>query len=108
MQKIYDIVADFIPPQEEKIDKYKYLTQEAENRAIQILMQFHYEKDGYTKEAVETSKVLRERYSALAYRDLRQNGYKIYTTIDKEVYDKFQEVTKEFGKNFPTQTIERN
>jgi penicillin-binding protein 1B len=106
--KSYDIVADFIPPQEEKIDKYKYLTQEAENRAIQILMQFHYEKDGYTKEAVETSKVLRERYSALAYRDLRQNGYKIYTTIDKEVYDKFQEVTKEFGKNFPTQTIERD
>ncbi|NCU16991.1 transglycosylase domain-containing protein [Pallidibacillus pasinlerensis] len=104
----YDIVADFIPPQEEEINEYKYLIQETEKRAIEILMQFHYEKDGYTKEDVDSSKVLRERYSQLAYRDLRQNGYRIYTTIDKDIYDKFQEVTREFGKNAPTQMIERD
>ena len=29
-------------------------------------------------------------------RKLRQNGYKIYTTINKEIYDKMQEVTKNY------------
>ena len=103
----YNLLADFIPPQESPIDTYAYLTFEAEDRAINILMQRYYEKDGYTKKDIDNSEILYERYYQLAYKDLRQNGYKIYTTIDKEIYDEWQKITKEYTKNMPTHTVEK-
>ncbi|MCU9614229.1 penicillin-binding protein [Caldibacillus lycopersici] len=95
----YDIVQDFIPPQKTILDKYPYLTMESERRAIEILMQIAYEKDGYSKEDIAGSALLKERYSSIAYKNLRQNGYKIYTTIDKDVYEKHLEIVEKF-KNY--------
>ena len=93
----YDIVKDFIPPQKSPLEKYPYLTMEVERRAVEILMKKLYTEDGYTDEDIENSEVLYRQYQSLAYKNLRQNGYKIYTTIDKEIYDKWQQVVKNFN-----------
>ncbi|WP_042146423.1 transglycosylase domain-containing protein [Paucisalibacillus sp. EB02] len=92
----YDIVADFVTSSESPIEKYPYLTFELEKRAKEILMYFLADKDGYTKEDLDESDELKEQYMILADRDLRQSGYNIHSTIDKEIYDAFQEVAKNF------------
>src|SRR5690606_36449035 len=94
----YDIVADFIPPQETVLEKYPFLTIETEQRTIQILIKILYENDGYTDEDIANSAVLEERYYSLAVRNFRQNGYTIYTTIDKDIYEKHQEIVQNFKK----------
>lgn len=100
----YDLVADFIGPQNTTLDSYPALTMEAERRTIEILMKMYYEKDGYTKDDIEKSTILKDRYMSLATKDLRQNGYQIYTTIDKEIYDAFNEVIANFKNYAPTLT----
>src|SRR5690606_32658303 len=102
----YDIVADFIEPQKTTLDEYPYLIMETEERTIHILMKRYYEKDGYTSEDVYDSDILYNRYRSMAVKDLRQNGYKIYTTIDKKIYDIHQEVVAKF-KGYTATSIER-
>lgn len=103
----YDIVKDFIPPQDSIIEQYPYLIMESERRAIEVLMGNYYKKDGYKKEDIDNSKVLYNRYYTLAERDLRQNGYKIYTTINKDIYDKWQEITNQYKETVPYQTVQK-
>ena len=98
----YDLVKDFKEPQKTALDTYPYLIMEIESRALGILEALHYEKDGYTKEEVEKSDKLKSHYKALAMKDLRQNGYKIYTTIDKDIYEKHTEVVANYNKYTPT------
>ncbi|MEN2769167.1 transglycosylase domain-containing protein [Ornithinibacillus xuwenensis] len=100
----YDIVADFVTDTETTIEKYPYLTFELEKRAKEILMYILAEEDGYTKADLEEDEALKEEYLILANRDLRQNGYNIHSTIDKEVYDAFQEVAKNFDSYGPDWT----
>jgi len=102
----YDIVADFSPPQDTVLEKYPFLTMETERRTVDILMKVLYEKDGYTEEDIAKSEVLSERYRSLATRNLRQNGYTIYTTIDKDIYEKHQEIVKNFNKYPGSVTVE--
>jgi len=101
----YNIVNDFIPKQDSIIEEYPYLIFEIEKRAIDVLSILLAEKDGYTKEDLKESQELNEQYRILAERDLRQNGYHIHTTIDKEIYDAFQEITKNF-KNYEANKYE--
>ncbi|WP_034645486.1 transglycosylase domain-containing protein [Bacillus methanolicus] len=88
----YDITKDFAPyipsPQEE----YPWLTFEIEKRSAEILAKILAQKDGYEELDLESDQKLREEYMALADRNLRQNGYEIHTTIDKNVYDAMQKV----------------
>ncbi|MFS0673102.1 transglycosylase domain-containing protein [Ornithinibacillus sp. 179-J 7C1 HS] len=100
----YDIVSDFVTESETPIDKYPYLTFELEKRAKEILMYILAEEDGYSKEDLAADEELYEQYQILANRDLRRNGYNIHSTIDKEIYDAFQEVAKNFQHYGPDST----
>lgn len=102
----YDTVKDFIPPQKSIIEKYPYLIIESERQAIAALMESYYKKDGYTKEDIEKNTVLKKRYETIAEKDLRQNGYKIYTTVDQNIYDKWQNIIDQYKKIVPYQTIQ--
>ncbi|WP_374720929.1 transglycosylase domain-containing protein [Peribacillus tepidiphilus] len=93
----YDITKDFIPPKPRTHEQYPWLTFEVEKRAKEILMKHLAKKDGYEESDLEKDEALREQYYALADRNLRQNGYKIHTTIDKKIYDKMQAVKNEFS-----------
>jgi penicillin-binding protein 1B len=101
----YDIEADFIEPQPLPNQEYPFLTVEIEKRAEDIIAEQLATQDGYTKEDLENNDELEEQYSILAERAIRQKGYRIHTTIDKEVYDEFQRIAKEYDEYKPTHTI---
>lgn len=88
----YDITKDFIPPTANPVEKYPWLTFEIESRAKEVLTTVLAQKDGYSEKDLKKDESLSYKYKTLAAHDLRQNGYKIYTTIDKEVYDAMQQV----------------
>ena len=100
----YNIVNDFTEPLPSTIEKYPYLTFEVENRAIKLLAKILAEKDGLTENDLNENESLKDKYFTLADRDLRQNGYRIHTTIDKDIYDKMQEVKNQYDGYGPTFT----
>ncbi|MEI5908849.1 transglycosylase domain-containing protein [Bacillus spongiae] len=102
----YDIVKDFIKPKENPAEKYPYLTQELENRAKEIIASILAEKDGYTEEDLQMDGELAEKYTTLADRDMRQNGYEIHSTIMKDIYDAMQVTKNDFSDYHPTRTVE--
>jgi penicillin-binding protein len=93
--RTYDITKDFIGKTEMPSEKYPWLTYEIEKRSIEILSVSLAKDDGYEEKDLENDD-LKEQYVALADRKLRQNGYQIYTTVNKKIYDKMQEVTKNY------------
>ncbi|MGY0694772.1 transglycosylase domain-containing protein [Virgibacillus sp. FSP13] len=92
----YDITADFKEATDSSLEKYPYLTFEIEKRAVEILTKQLAKDDGYTLDDLENDKDLKEEYRILADRELRQNGYEIHSTIDKETYDAFQKIAKNY------------
>lgn len=92
----YDITKDFIEPKKSSIERYPWLTIEIESQATKILAFKLAKEDGYEEDDLNENEELYDNYLVLANRDLRQNGYKIYSTIDKEIYDKMQEIVKNF------------
>ena len=88
----YDITKDFITVHENPIENYPWVTIEIEKRATEVLSVILAEKDGFSVEDLENNDTLNEKYMMLADRDIRQNGYKIHSTINKDIYDRFNEV----------------
>jgi penicillin-binding protein 1B len=105
----YDITKDFIAPQPSSTDKYPWLTVEIEKRAIDALITVLAEKDGISEQDVRKNENLYYKYKAMARNDLRQNGYQIHTTIDKEIFDAMQQVKdqyKHYGPDKPQEKID--
>lgn len=94
----YDITKDFVKevPSDNTVEEYPFLTFEIEKRSVEILAKILAERDGYEAKDYEKDKDLHAEYQALADRDLRQNGYKIYSTINKDIYNKMQETAKNY------------
>lgn len=92
----YDITQDFISHSTNPQEEYPYLTFELEKRAVDVLSVILAEKDGYTEEDLQKDEELKKEYLTLADRDLRQNGYEIHSTINKDIYDAMQKVKDEF------------
>ncbi|MEH7226409.1 transglycosylase domain-containing protein [Bacillus sp. JJ1566] len=99
----YDIRGNLVPPKSEPAEKYPWLTAEVEKRATDILMKKLAKDDGYEEKDLEENKDLRSHYYYIADRNLRQNGYKVHTTIDKEIFDTMQEVVKNYQYFGPDQ-----
>lgn len=95
----YDIKADFIPPLPPVYEKYPWLTYEIEDRAKSVLAEILADKDGISKEELANDDKLAGKYLTLADRDMRQNGYNIHTTVNKDIYDVMQE-TKDAYQNY--------
>jgi penicillin-binding protein len=92
----YDIAKHFAPPKPSPFEKYPWLTMEIEKRAKEVLAEVLAEKDGHQKQQLLQNSSLYERYLAKAEKQLRQNGYNIYTTIDKNIYDRMQKVVANY------------
>ncbi len=103
----YDIVADFKNPEESVLENYPYLMRELQDRAVDILVDVLAEQDGYSKEDIESSSILKEEYTIRANREIGSNGYKIHSTIDKEIYDVFQKIAREYD-NYGRDKLARN
>ncbi|HEX7056672.1 MAG TPA: penicillin-binding transpeptidase domain-containing protein, partial [Bacilli bacterium] len=84
----FDIRSSLAQPKEKAYTTYPYLMIEAEQRAAKILLKLQNPKltdadlrsNAYTEQINEVSEMM------------RTNGYKIYTTIDQEIYDAMQEI----------------
>ncbi len=105
----YDIVADFQDKKESPTEKYPYITYELQDRAVKVLAEVMAKEDGYTMKELNKDKELRSHYEELAKRDLPKKGYHIHSTIDKEIYDMFQQVVKNYPHFGPDRTtVEKN
>ncbi|WP_421380541.1 transglycosylase domain-containing protein [Bacillus salacetis] len=86
----YDISKDFIGPKPSVNDNYPWLTAEIESRAKEIISKILAEKDGYSEDDLANNDELYEKYTTLADREMRQRGYHIHSTVNKEIYDSMQ------------------
>ncbi|AMA73824.1 MULTISPECIES: transglycosylase domain-containing protein [Aneurinibacillus] len=94
----YDIEAHLAKPTPKAFEKYPFLMMEIEKRAAEILLQQDFEKKPELKNQ-PYEKLLEEKRMAV-----RQGGYHIYTTIDKRIYEKMQEIATDsdnFGPERP-------
>lgn len=96
----YDIVGDFRKPKnDDALENYPYLTNEIQERAKELLAGILAEQDGY--EEKDLTGELAEEYKTLADRAIRQNGYRIHSTVDKKIYDAMQNVAADYPNYGP-------
>src|SRR5699024_7761268 len=98
----YDITADFLQRSEEDSDNpshsYEYDLVESESR--KILINLLLEEDGITAEQLTEDPTLKDKYFEQADREIRNNGYKIYSTIDPSLHHAIQNRVTETQDQF--------
>ncbi|SFB17724.1 MULTISPECIES: transglycosylase domain-containing protein [unclassified Bacillus (in: firmicutes)] len=92
----YDLKKDFVAPGSNPLEKYPWLTMEVEKRAIETLAIVMAEKEGVKEKTLRKNDALFNEYLTIASRNLRQNGYQIHTTIDKDILDAMEKVKNEY------------
>lgn len=100
----YDIVENLTDRSPSTYEQYPYLAEEIRSRTIKILKEVLAVQDGYTLEEIESNQNIDEQYEILAKRAMSQDGYKIHTTIDKDITDAFLELTANFENYGPDKT----
>lgn len=85
---IYDNMASsvVVPNQ-----NYPFLTDEVERRAVEIIKYILAEQEGISREDVDSTPLINQEYTQKANDAMRNQGYQIKTTIDKNIYDTMQE-----------------
>jgi len=101
----YDITADFRSPEIRTEDRYPWLTYELESRATDIIAEKLAVEDGIDPERLKNEKKLKDKYMILADRDVRSKGYRIYSTINKDMYDAMQKAAENFKNYGHTYTV---
>ncbi|MCM3743643.1 penicillin-binding protein [Sporosarcina luteola] len=92
----YDITKDFAKKTKRATERYPYLTQEIQGETILILAKILAEKDGIDPERVDSDEKVKDKYKILAERAMRTGGYRIYSTVEKDLYDEMNKVGQEF------------
>ncbi|MDN5709693.1 MAG: penicillin-binding protein, partial [Planococcus sp. (in: firmicutes)] len=82
----YDIVADFREGETRSYEDHPFVTAELEKRATRIIMDVLAEQNGVDPENLNQDQNLYEEYAILADRAVRSNGYRIHSSINKELY----------------------
>ncbi|MFS0780539.1 transglycosylase domain-containing protein [Bacillus sp. 1P06AnD] len=102
----YDVTKDFIAPRPPAYEKYPFLTTEIEQRSIDIISKYLANKDGIPENELKSNKDTLSKYRILADKAMRQNGFKIHTTINKAIYDNMDQAKTNFphyGYSMPTE-----
>ncbi|NGP44195.1 penicillin-binding protein [Bacillaceae bacterium SIJ1] len=99
----YDIQADFAEPQRSPVQQYPWLTFEIEQRATNILANEMAKADGVSLNDVDDD--TRHEYFENAHHKLKHEGYKVHSTIDKEIYDRMQTVKNQFDLYGPDKQV---
>ncbi len=106
----YDITQDFRKPETRPEDRYPWLTYELENRAKKIIAEMLAEQDGIDPKRLQEESQLLEKYMILADRDVRSKGYRIYSTINQQMYDAMKKAAENFqyyGHTYTTTTVDK-
>lgn len=106
----YDITQDFREPEARPEDRYPWLTYELENRARKIIAEILAEQDGIDPKRLQEENHLLEKYTILADRDIRSKGYRIYSTINQQMYDAMKTAAENFqyyGHTYTTTAVDK-
>ncbi|MFC6346306.1 transglycosylase domain-containing protein [Vagococcus carniphilus] len=95
--KKYDLTKDFKQPEPPKSDDSGFLYNYLYDEAARVTMPIYYERDGLTDKDIAESNELEKKYQEIAKRELRQNGYTIKSSIDKDIHNAMQEATQQYG-----------
>lgn len=95
--KSYDLVKDFLQPEKGQNAENSFLYHQLYDEAARIMMVPLYEADKKSKDEVYKSQELFEHYFDLAKRDIRQEGYTIESTINKNIHNAMEEAVQQFG-----------
>ncbi|WP_338777627.1 transglycosylase domain-containing protein [Metabacillus sp. FJAT-52054] len=87
--------------------QYPFLTDEIEKRAKEILMEHLADEDGFLPKDLSRNSKLKSDYLTLADRELRQNGYRIHTTINKDIYEAMQQAAKNYKDYGKVNTVQK-
>src|SRR5699024_2840084 len=90
----YDIVADFTEESTTPDEKYPLLVNELQERATNIITEKLMNEDNVTKD--ELSDRESNEYKENADKNIRRKGYRIHSTINKDIYKAQQQVVKEY------------
>ncbi|TQR18419.1 transglycosylase domain-containing protein [Psychrobacillus vulpis] len=104
--KDYDITQDFREPEIIPEEKYPWLTFEIENRVKGILREQFATADGIDPERLKTESKLYDKYDIIAARAVSTGGYRIHTTINKDMYEAMIKVKDQFDSYGHTFTKE--
>ncbi|WP_096202660.1 transglycosylase domain-containing protein [Bacillus sp. FJAT-45350] len=93
----YDIRANLTTRTPSSIEEYPYLTNEVLRRATEVLAKQMMVEDNVIVDELEGEDRVSTltQYREQARRDLRRNGYRIHTTVNKGIYDSMQETVKD-------------
>ena len=70
---------------------YPFLTDEIERRGVDIIKYILAEEEGISREDVDSTPLINQEYTQKANDAMRNQGYQIETTIDKNIYDTMQD-----------------
>ncbi|MFD1030370.1 transglycosylase domain-containing protein [Metaplanococcus flavidus] len=100
----YDIIQDFREDETRSYERYPHITTEVEKRATRIIMDVLAEEAGIDPASLLENDKLYEEYQILADRAVRSRGYRIHSSIDKELYDAQQAAKNAYESYGPTLT----
>lgn len=100
----YDITKDFMETQSKPRDRYPYVVQWAEQDALIIVRDHLLKQDGVdlNELSIDDRNEILNTYGRRAHNALRQGGYKIHLSLDKEVHEAMQRPARNannFGPN---------
>ncbi|MYL29194.1 penicillin-binding protein [Halobacillus halophilus] len=78
------------------ISEYPAINQEVQSRARSLIKDYLMKENGHTQEDLDNDEELAREYVELAEREMSSGGYKIHTTLDKEVYEAMQDVKESY------------
>ncbi|WP_281975873.1 transglycosylase domain-containing protein [Halobacillus litoralis] len=86
-------------PKATAIGEYPAINQEVQSRAKEHIKAYLLKENGHTQEDLDKDEALQEEYATLVERELSSGGYKIHTTLDKEVYEVMNKVRDSYTEN---------
>lgn len=93
----YDIQADFKTGKDPELDNHNFLYQQVEKQAIETLMAIEAEKNGLTFEEIDADVELYNDYYFRNESYLTTGGLKVYSSVDKDIYEAMQEAVAGYG-----------
>ncbi|MCM3757494.1 transglycosylase domain-containing protein [Sporosarcina aquimarina] len=94
----YDITKDFRTAAPAPKSRDEFLTDEIQRSTIAILADMIAEKDGIDADRLKEDKKLNEKYSILAERSMRNDGFRIHSTVDLALYNAMNDVSENFSQ----------
>src|SRR5690625_2688137 len=102
----YDIYSNLAESVKVPNQDYPFLTEEVERRGIDIIKYHIAEEEGVSREDVDSTPLLNQKYTQKANTALRNQGYHIETTIDKTIYDTMQNVKNNSNYYYGNRSIQ--